>query len=297
MNLASRQTDAGPANTRLQLICWFLVAYLSATAPAMIAYTRATGSIAPIMLHLMALILCAAASAPRIPLPRAVRDCIPLLIGPFLYLELRWLIPGVGAVHADWMVLRWEATLFPSHPSSTLALRFPVRWMSELLHAAYLSYYAIVLLPPAQLYLNGRRREYAETVMILLVTYAICFITFLLFPVDGPRYALGPAAAPDGPIRSLVLSILQGGSSRGTAFPSSHVAASFAATVAALRYQPRVGYPVALLTTLLTIATVYGGFHYGVDAVAGIVTGVLSAVATDTALVMLSRRTSATLPT
>ena len=92
--------------------------------------------------------------------------------------------------------------------------------------------------------------------------------------MDGPRFLVGPAAAPDGPVRRTVLHLLAAGSSRGTAFPSSHVAAAVVATLAALRTQRRVGIVLGVLTAGLTVGTVYGGFHYAVDALAGVAVGV-----------------------
>ena len=102
---------------------------------------------------------------------------------------------------------------------------------------------------------------------------ATCFVVYALFPVDGPRYLVGAAAAPDGPVRSFVLHLLAAGSSRGTAFPSSHVAASLVASLCALRFQRPVGLVVAVLTMGLALATVYGGFHYLVDVLAGVIVG------------------------
>jgi hypothetical protein len=207
---------------------------------------------------------------------RLVRDLLPLASGAFLYVELRWLIPGLGMAHADSVVIRWERVLFPANPSATWAPSLPSLFLSEALHLAYASYYLLVLVPPVLLYLRGRRAEYACTLVALVVVYAACFLTYLLFPVDGPRYLVGPAMAPEGPVRSAVLHLLAAGSSRGTAFPSSHVAASVVSTLCALAFQRRIGLVVATLTVGLTLATVYGGYHYAVDAVVGLGVGLAS---------------------
>ena len=109
-----------------------------------------------------------------------------------------------------------------------------------------------------------------------MIAYSVCFITYAVFPVDGPRYLVGPAAAPDGPVRSFVLALLDRGSSRGTAFPSSHVAASLVSALCALRYQRKVGLVVTPFAVALVLATVYGGFHYAVDALVGVILGSLA---------------------
>src|SRR5207245_3483122 len=52
---------------------------------------------------------------------------------------------------------------------------------------------------------------------------------------------------------------------------SSHVAASVVATGMALRYYRPLGLILLPLTVGLTLAVVYGQFHYGVDALSGLV--------------------------
>lgn len=250
-----------------------IAAYLALALWPMVRYTQTTGDRSPLLAHVGVLLVAAALirDAPR--RARTVRDLLPLAVGPFLYVELRWLIPGLGRPHADAIVMRWEGAFFPSHPAATWALAMPYRALSELLHFAYASYYLLVLVPPILLLARGRRREYAATMLALAVVYGLCFLTYLLFPVDGPRYLVGAAAAPDGPVRSFVLHLLAAGSSRGTAFPSSHVAASLVASLCALRFQRPVGLVVAVLTMGLALATVYGGFHYLVDVLAGAIVG------------------------
>ena len=249
-------------------------AYLAATAWPMVSYAHAYADPVPLLAHLAALAMAVGILLTRRPALRALRDFLPLALGPFMYVELRWLIAGGGRPHGDATVIGWEHALFHGDPSATWAPAMPSLALSELLHLAYASYYLLVLVPPLLLYARGRRAAFAETVLALTITYGVCFAAYLLFPVDGPRYLVGAAAAPDGPVRTFVLHLLAAGSSRGTAFPSSHVAASLVASLCALRTQRRLGVAVALLTAGLAFGTVYGGFHYGVDALAGVVVGV-----------------------
>lgn len=237
----------------------------------MAVYARETRDTTPLDAHLLALGVALLVLSTRRAAMRPLRDWLPLLLGPFLYVEMRWLIVGVGRPHGDALVVSWEHALFRGDPSATWARAMPVPALSELLHLAYASYYLLIYLPPVWLYARGKRREFAVTLLALTLTYGVCFAFYLLFPVDGPRYLVGPAAAPEGPVRTFVLHLLAAGSSRGTAFPSSHVAASIVASLCALRFARPVGIVVALLTAGLMLGTVYGGFHYGVDVLAGIV--------------------------
>ena len=250
-----------------------IAGYLALTLWPAVRFTADTSRWLPVLAHLALLGLAGALVWMTHERWRLLRDLVPLASGAFLYVELRWLIPGLGRPHADATVIAWERVLFPTNPSATWAPSLPSLALSEALHFAYASYYLLVLLPPVLLYLRGRRADYACTMLALVVVYGACFVAYVVFPVDGPRYLVGPAVAPDGPVRSAVLHVLAAGSSRGTAFPSSHVAASVVSSLCALAVQPRIGAVAAVLTVGLTLATVYGGFHYAVDAVAGLAVG------------------------
>jgi len=264
-----------PADRAARLSNAVIAAYLAVTIWPMMEYARTTGDATALALHLVALAAAATVVLSPRPALRRLRDLLPLLLGPFLYIELRWLIPGVGRIHSDALVMTWEHALFGGNPSATWAPAMPWTALSESLHFAYASYYAIVLVPPIILYARGKREPFAATMLALTLVYGVCFSTYLLFPVDGPRYLVGPANAPHGPIRDFVLHLLEAGSSRGTAFPSSHVAASVVAALCALTFQRSIGVVVSVLTLGLALGTVYGGFHYGVDALAGAVVGIV----------------------
>lgn len=269
--------DAAGRSDRLgRGIAIALACYLALVTFPVWRYAGATGTMLPLTVHLAILGYTLALLAAPVAFRRPALDWLTLTIGPAMYVELRWIIAGVGAPHRDATIMAWERVLFPSDPSATLAPRLHSLALSELLHLAYAAYYLLVYLPPIALYARGRRDAFVSTMLALTVVYGVCFVTYAFFPVDGPRYLVGPAAAPDGVVRSFVLALLDRGSSRGTAFPSSHVAASVVASLCALRHQRPIGVVVGLVTGALTVATVYGGFHYAVDALVGVFLGGLA---------------------
>lgn len=200
----------------------------------------------------------------------------PLLLLPFLYKELALLNAAVWqGTYFDPVLLRWEEALFGFQPSVELAYRLPYLALSEFLHTAYVSYYFIIYIPAIALWALGRRAETVRMVFTMMVVFTVHYLVFVYFPVQGPRY-LFPAPDPGisgGPVYRLVHVVLEGGSSRGSAFPSSHVAVSIAQTISCFRYLPRAA-PVVLLGTLgMSVGAVYGGFHYGIDILVGLVLG------------------------
>ncbi len=209
-----------------------------------------------------------------------VLDWVPLVLIPFMYAELPLLMAGAGATFHDAAVQGWEAAVFGSSPATTLAERLPVRWISEPLHAAYFSYYGLIFVPPAYLYLRRRHDAFAQVSFAVMAAFVVCFTVFAFFPVQGPRYLWPGNAVPDGPMRRVVVGVLERGSSRGAAFPSSHVAVAVVQSVMAARLGVPGSWLVAALTLGLAVGAVYGGFHYAIDSLAGaVVGGIVAAVA------------------
>ncbi|HEY7613553.1 MAG TPA: phosphatase PAP2 family protein [Gemmatimonadales bacterium] len=209
------------------------------------------------------------------PVGRTIREIYPLLLLVGLYSELDVLNgPGGTAVY-DGVVQRWELAIFGAQLSTEWWRAMPSRFWSAVLHGAYLSYYLIVVTPA--FYFAWRREIVAlrHFILVVMTTFVLCYLVFIFFPVAGPYYVF---ARPDpwfvdNVFARAVYDTLATGSSYGAAFPSSHVAAAVAATLSASRGSRRLGWTLAIPTVLLAVAVVYCQMHYGVDAIAGLLTG------------------------
>ena len=231
------------------------------------------------VMHAVGIAIAVWASPDRSRVARVVGDLLPLIAAPLLYGEIPLLIAALGTSYHDATVQRWELALFGAQASRVLATFVPSTAVSEIVHAGYLAYYPAIFVPPLLLYARGNRRGYGETVAALTSVYLVCWMIFSIEPVQGPRY-LWPSSAPDGPFRRFTVALLTAGSSRGAAFPSSHMAVSVAQAVMALRWQPRVGVVLVVVAALVGLGAVYGGFHYGIDIVAGALLGLVVSAAT-----------------
>ena len=300
---SSRLRSTGTTSSDMRAI-WagaLLVVYLSATGLLLlIGHSRAPS--VGIVLHFAVLVAIAAATWLRI-VPRWLRDWAPLIALLFLYSEIPMLISAAGHTRLfDPTVMSWEQAIFRGQPALTWAAQLRSRALSEVLHASYLSYYGIIFSVPAGLFLAGRRAEFREAVFVLMLTYVCCFAWYVVFPVAGPRYLfLSPADRLSGPIRSTVLWLLESRSSRGTAFPSSHVAIATTQSILALRYfRFTRGGIILALSVGLAIGAIYGGFHYAVDVVAGAALGAVltfAGLAISRALPGEERQANASAPT
>lgn len=210
---------------------------------------------------------------------RVVADWYPLVLVPALYTELAVLNRSVHAGrYFDSTILRWEEAVFGGQPSRTWAAEAPSLALSEVLHAAYLSYYILIYVPPLILYVRGRRSDFRLCVFVLMLTFFAHYLFFIYLPVQGPRYLF---PAPDGIVATgffyaLAHRVLEVGSSQGAAFPSSHVGVAVTQTLLIGRVMRALVVPAALLTVGLALGAIYGGFHYATDAVLGAGLGVLA---------------------
>jgi membrane-associated phospholipid phosphatase len=196
-----------------------------------------------------------------------------------LYAELD-VLNGTGTVRVyDALVQRWELALFGTQISSAWWQNSPSRFWSAVLHGAYFSYYLIILVPALYFVRRGDREAVRHFVLVVMTVFVLCYLAFIFFPVAGPYYFFERPPlwfTDNGPAR-LVYATLATGSSYGAAFPSSHVAATVAAALAAYRGSRPLGLLLVVPTVLLTVGVVYCQMHYAIDALAGL--GVGAAVA------------------
>ncbi len=213
-----------------------------------------------------------------LPLPlQILRDWYPISTIPIFYLEIPPLTQMVLRRYFDDKVIEWEGLLFNGQPSIYLSERFPSRWLSELLHLCYFSYYPIVFGLATLLYLQGKHEVFHEVVFAEILTFNLCLIWYIFMPVMGPRYKFVKISGPlaNGHIFKLVHMILSSASSKGTAFPSSHCAIGVIVVLYAACYHPTAFIAMCPFGVGLVLGTVYGRFHYALDAIIGTVLAII----------------------
>jgi membrane-associated phospholipid phosphatase len=209
------------------------------------------------------------------PVGRTIRELYPLLLLVGLYSELD-VLNGLGGTPVyDATVQQWELAIFGVQISAEWWRSMPSRFWSSALHAAYLSYYLIVVTPAFYFVWRRDLDALRHFVLVVMTTFVACYLAFIFFPVAGPYYVFPRPDAwfTDNVFARMVYNTLATGSSYGAAFPSSHVAAAVAAALSAARGSKELAWALALPTVLLTVAVVYCQMHYGIDAVAGLLVG------------------------
>ncbi len=250
---------------------WVAIGYLVLTGLLILIFHK---NVARWYLHLIVRVCCIIGIVLLIRTDESLqflRDWYPLSTIALFYFEMGKLTQMVFQRYFDERVISWEKRVFRGMPSLELNSRFPSVILSEILHLCYFSYYVIAVFLAAWLYLQGRTGAFQETVFAETLTFNLSLLCYPFLPATGPRYLFEKIEGPlsKGFFFKLTHSILSRGSSKGTAFPSSHVSLSVIVLLCACRYDSTAFLILLPLYVGLTLGTVYGRFHYAIDALAG----------------------------
>jgi membrane-associated phospholipid phosphatase len=268
--------DSRAGGSALRDVDLLLLAYLGVVS--VVAASRAAGQPACwwlLLAHGLFVVLLFLLTRPGLgAVGRTIRELYPLFLLPGLYSELD-ILNAPGLRMHDALVRQWEFFVFGGQVSRDWWQAAPSVFWSSILHAAYLSYYLILSAPALYFAWKGDLVAVRRFVLVVMTTFVVCYLFFIFFPVAGPYYEFPRPAGwfTHNPPARLAYEALATGSSYGAAFPSSHVAAALAATLAAMRASRRLGWILMVPTALLTIGVVYCQMHYGVDALAGLLVG------------------------
>ena len=211
--------------------------------------------------------------------------------------ELNRVMPNLDHVFAS-----WEQTVFGCQPSLLFSQKMPYGWFSELMCLGYVSYFPLMLVTYLYYFIK-RYSELQLSAFIMLGSFFIYYVIFILLPVTGPQFyylAVGTdqiaqgifpnigdwflthserMAAPgwsDGFFYHLLDMAHDAGESPTAAFPSSHVGITTIIVLLALRTRSRgLVFTILPFYILMCFATVYIYAHYAIDAIAGFFTGCL----------------------
>ncbi len=211
--------------------------------------------------------------------------------------ELNRTLPNLDHLFAS-----CEQRFFGCQPALLFAKTLPWGWFSELMCLGYISYFPLMLI--VYLYYFFRRyNEFQMASFVILASFFTYYVIFVILPVTGPQFyylAVGTEdiavgvfpdlgdwflthsermAAPgwsDGFCYHLLDMTHDAGERPTAAFPSSHVGITTVIMLLALRTKScGLIFTVLPFYVLMCFSTVYIYAHYAIDALAGLLTGVL----------------------
>jgi membrane-associated phospholipid phosphatase len=216
----------------------------------------------------------------RVPRAAAWRDWLPYPLSLLCFREAGWLASAVHLhdLERKWIV--WDRLVLDNfHGRAAIESLGPV--IPTLLEAAYLSVYVIGPLAVGVLYAFRRRDQADRLWLAFLLGLLLSYIEFPFWPSEPPRVVFPDWYLPSylTPLRRLNLFLVGNYGIHSSVFPSAHVSGAIAAALMlrdVLTDRRRLGDAFVAVAILIAVATVYGRYHYAVDAVAGTAVGVVA---------------------
>jgi membrane-associated phospholipid phosphatase len=208
------------------------------------------------------------------------RHWYPHLFFLFCFEELGRLVHLVSPGWQDAKLIAADQWLTGVHPAVWLE-QFATPGRNDFMQFAYLTYFTYLLVVGGILYYRRDWRGYWSVMTYSAVGYAIGYVIAIFFPIESPWFSM--AGAWHGELRGGIFTtainfIEHYGRVRGAAFPSEHVAGSFAALWGAWRHRRWLFWVMLPLVLCMCVSTVWGRYHYVVDIFGGMVTGTLGFV-------------------
>jgi membrane-associated phospholipid phosphatase len=212
----------------------------------------------------------------------AWRDWSPplVLLAAYRELELFATSSPTHALETSWqamdrtLLIAWHARAAIESTGWLLPLYFEL---------TYLLVYGIGFFAVLMVY-RARRRDIADRILfVYLLGTLLAYSIIPFYPSQPPRTLFsdsGPLVTT--PLRQLNLLIVNGAGVHTGVFPSAHVSSAFSAAWALLfllRDKRWAGWVMLIYAVSVAIATVYGRYHYAVDAIAGFVVSLTAAAA------------------
>ncbi|HEX4228078.1 MAG TPA: phosphatase PAP2 family protein [Bryobacteraceae bacterium] len=211
-----------------------------------------------------------------------IRDWIPLGLTLVAFRSMEIFIPAHFTHHYERVWLRWDQVLLGNwglrHVIESLGWLIP-----GYLELCYLLVYGTGAFCLLVLYFVNRRRGIDTFYAIYLAGTLAAYALFPYFPSQPPRMVFPHIDPPtiSTIVREWNLWILRTGSIHSSVFPSAHVSSAFAAAWAMLLIMPkrrRYGWALLIYAVSVSLATIYGRYHYAADVAAGFGISVAAAV-------------------
>ena len=216
----------------------------------------------------------------RAPADAEWRDLIPYPLSLLCYREAGWVLSAMArpGLEGKWIV--WDRLVLNTWHGRG-AIEWFGAWIPTILEAAYLSVYVVAPLAVGTLYLFRRRAQADRLWTAFLLGLMLSYAQFPFWPSEPPRTVFPGWDLPNflTPLRKLNLFLVGNYGIHSSVFPSAHVSGAVSGALMLRRIMPErrwAGDLFLIVALLIAVATVYGRYHYLVDALSGAAVGVLA---------------------
>jgi len=231
------------------------------------------------------ILLCAVARAEKDPKSESIvallRDWLPILLTYIAFREMELFLPRhfSGLLETKWLA---QDQIFLDNWHVRAAIEHFGAIVPFYLELCYLLVYGVAVFCILVLYANKRRRSIDLFFVIYLTGTLGAYALFPYFPSRPPRLVFSGLDQPSVItwMRELNLYILSKATIHAGVFPSAHVSSAFSAAWAMfllLPHRKAFGWGLLFYAVSVSIATIYGRYHYVADVVAGFCVSLIAA--------------------
>ncbi len=201
----------------------------------------------------------------------------PFFLLLFFYREIEILNDIAASGYHDETALALQEMLGLTDFEKWLQTTFPYSWFEVLMSVGYFSFYFFLLIGGIPLAVQRRWIILEKFVFQVFFGFGVCYMVYIFYPILGPFFDLHPLGSFNGKdyMTQVTYTLVNVFGTRGAAFPSSHVAVAVQVFLLSCRWFRPSAYILGPFAFLLTLSTMYGEYHYPVDAVTGVVAGVI----------------------
>lgn len=204
----------------------------------------------------------------------ALRDWVPLGLVLVAYREMDLFTPAIHTQRFEpgWVAIDRVLLYEWGIKGAIEAVGFVIPSILEL---SYLLVYTTGAVGLALVYAAGKRDRAPAYLFAYLAATLFAYALFPYFPSEPPRtvYAGMDLPAYDTLLRRINLFLVGGYGIHSSVFPSAHVSSAFGAAIG-LRFavpgKPAWSYGMFCYGFLVALASVYGRYHFAVDAIGGL---------------------------
>jgi membrane-associated phospholipid phosphatase len=203
-----------------------------------------------------------------------IRDWVPMGLTLLAFREMELFVPTTYNTHYENAWIRWDEIAL-NEWGLKRAIEFLGPVIPTYLELCYLLVYGLGTFCVVVIWMKTQRRGIDRFYVVLSAGTLLSYALFPYFPSRPPRLVFPEVGFPvaHSVFRTVNLFLLRNGSIHTGVFPSAHVSSAISAAWALFLVLPRkhrgIAWGVLLYAISVAIATIYGRYHYAVDAVAG----------------------------
>jgi membrane-associated phospholipid phosphatase len=210
------------------------------------------------------------------------RDFIPMVVTLIAFREMEYFLPVDFDHHLEKIWIDWDRTFLDGwHVRAAIEKLGSI--LPIYLEFCYLLVYGLPFYCIGALYGQGKRPGIDRFLVVYLTGTLLAYALFPFFPSQPPRLVFPNVDNPGitTVLRRLNLAILRSATIHVGVFPSAHVSSAFSAAWGMFLLLPRrkiFGWALLVYAVSVSLATIYGRYHYVADVVAGFGVSLIAAV-------------------